>query len=47
MTALMQHRANKQKLVQDEYEKKLMLSDQAVTLEKQRREEQTLSLIHI
>jgi signal transduction histidine kinase len=41
MTALMQHRANKQKLVQDEYEKKLMLSDQAVTLEKKRREEQT------
>ena len=41
MTALMQHRANKQKQVQDEYEKKLMLSDQAVTLERQRREEQT------
>lgn len=41
MTALMQHRANKQKLVQSEYEKKLMLSDQAVTLEKKRREEQT------
>ena len=46
MTALMQHRANKQKLVQDEYEKKLMLSDQAVTLEKQRREEQT-HLLHM
>jgi signal transduction histidine kinase len=41
MTALMQHRANKQKIVQSEYEKKLMLSDQAVTLEKKRREEQT------
>jgi signal transduction histidine kinase len=41
MTALMQHRANKQKLVQSEYEKKLMLSDQAVMLEKKRREEQT------
>ena len=46
MTALMQHRANKQKMVQDEYEKKLMLSDQAVTLEKQRREEQT-HLLHM
>ena len=46
MTALMQHRANKQRLVQDEYEKKLMLSDQAVTLEKQRREEQT-HLLHM
>ena len=46
MTALMQHRANKQKLVQDEYEKKLMLSDQAVTLEKKRREEQT-HLLHM
>ena len=41
MTALMQRRANKQKLVQFEYERKLMLSDQAVTLEKKRREEQT------
>jgi signal transduction histidine kinase len=46
MTALMQHRANKQKLVQDEYEKKLMLSNQAVTLEKKRREEQT-HLLHM
>jgi signal transduction histidine kinase len=41
MTALMQNRSNKQKLVQTEYEKQLVLSDQAVSLEKKRREEQT------
>lgn len=41
MTALMQLRANKQRLVQLAYEKNLMLSEQAVALEKSRREEQT------
>ena len=41
MTALMQLRANKQRAMQTEYEKNLMLSEQAVALEKSRREEQT------
>lgn len=41
MTALMQLRANKQRVMQTEYEKNLMLSEQAVALEKSRREEQT------
>ena len=41
MTALMQLRANKQRAVQLAYEKNLMLSEQAVALEKSRREEQT------
>lgn len=41
MTALMQLRANRQRVVRSEYEKKLLLSEQAVALEKNRREEQT------
>lgn len=41
MTVLMLLRANKQRAVQSEYEKNLMLSEQAVALEKTRREEQT------
>jgi len=41
MTALMQLRANKQRAMQTEYEKNLLLSEQAVALEKSRREEQT------
>ena len=41
MTALMQLRANKQRMMQAEYERKLMLSEQAFALEKQRRDEQT------
>lgn len=41
MTTLMQLRANKQKLAQTISEKKLLLSEQAVTLEKSKREEQT------
>lgn len=41
MTALMQVRANKQRALQSEYEKRLLLSEQSVVLEKSRREEQT------
>lgn len=40
MTALMQLRANKQRMMQAEYERKLLLSEQAFALEKQRRDEQ-------
>jgi signal transduction histidine kinase len=40
MTALMQLRANKQQMMQAEYEQKLLLSEQAFVLEKQRRDEQ-------
>ena len=41
MTALMQVRANKQRALQSEFEKRLLLSEQSVALEKSRREEQT------
>lgn len=40
MTALMQLRANKQQMMQADYEQKLLLSEQAFVLEKQRRDEQ-------
>lgn len=41
MTVLMLLRANKQRAMQSEYEKNLMFSEQALALEKTRREEQT------
>jgi len=41
MTILMQLRSNMQRVVQADTEKKLLLSEQSVALEKDRREEQT------